>query len=351
MLFGFSVMRMRNVGAIFAVSGALVAAYLGWTAHRIGFGILVSDANWPREWPYPDRWVFAYERWLDSERPAASGEHKMIGESRAVEARACFAAVAVAALAVVGSCLWAIGCWNSTVKFRLTGQAADYADGLAPGPDCRPRSRLVRAWDHFAAATSMARRSFLRAGLPAGLVAVLGLAGLSAWPARTADPGPPVRLRAIHCEHLKLPIRGWVLWAKEGEIIVQVLGLDGTAIRQLQSGQPLEVPLPFSEWRYRLSLSPEQWQEIERLVGAHDFWRLNDRLRPRYGANESTLIRAVPTGGPAVEVAVWTPSDHRDFEQIYNYLQSLLPGPNEAQLVYEGPHDQHWKPEGFGAPR
>jgi hypothetical protein len=109
--------------------------------------------------------------------------------------------------------------------------------------------------------------------------------------------------------------------------------------------------LPFRERRYRLALSPEQWAEAERLAGAQDFLRLNDRLRPRYGKNEQTLIEVCPRSGPGVAVATWAPADHPDFLALYSYVQGLCAEPDDRHLVYEGPFDWDWRPEGFDRPR
>jgi hypothetical protein len=60
--------------------GLLGTLYFGWTWHRLSERVLVADNNWPRPWPYPDRWLSAVEQWFDARNPAPADNIKIHGE-------------------------------------------------------------------------------------------------------------------------------------------------------------------------------------------------------------------------------------------------------------------------------
>ena len=328
-------MRMINITAVLMVIATLVSAYMGWATHRISPGVLASNDRWPRPWPYPDGWLFAWERKLEETGRYYPIDYKGTGQIERLAKRVRRLAWSAGGIAAVSALLWMFACWRGSAQHRLTGAAADYADGLAPGSDGRAQSRLARARDRLGEAVRLAPQSFIRRGLPAGVVAGFALAGLSLWPDKVAEPTPPVSLKTIHASFLH-PQRsfyvgewGWAFSAKA----------DGTAILQ-------EVDSPGSwERRYQLTLTTSQWREVERLVGQHDFLRLGNRLRPRYGQGTVASVRVILSSGQEVSNRVNKPQDHPDFQAIYEYLKSLGTVPAGREPSYEGPKGR--MPDGF----
>jgi hypothetical protein len=330
-------MRTSNITASLMVGATLVAIYMAWATQRISPSVLAGDDRWPRPWPYPDGWLFAWERKLESTRQFFPIESKGMGQTERLMVRVRRLEWSAGGVAATSALVWMLVCWRASSRHRLTGAAADYADGLVPGSDGLPQSRLARSGDRFGAAVRQARRSLVRAGFPAGLVAGLALAGLSSWPDKAAEPTPPVPLMRIHASFFSLKTSfyggdsGWALWAKA----------DGTAIFQEVS----PALRGERERRYQLTLTASQWREIERLIGEHDFLRLGDRLRPRPGRGTIASVSVVPSSGPVVSIRVSKPEDHPDFQAVFEYLRGLWTGPAGKEPVYVGPFER--APEGF----
>ena len=341
-------MRLIHITATLMVSATLVSAYMGWATHRISPGVLASNDRWPRPWPYPDGWLFAWERDLDPIRryyPNHPIADKGIGETERLTKRVRRLAWGSSGLAAASALLWMLACWRRSAQHRLSGAPADCADGLVPGPDGLAPSELARAWDRLGEVVRLAQRSLVRRGLPAGFVTGLVLAGLSLWPDKVAEPTPPVPLKCVHASFFHFQTgkftggrKGWAFWAKA----------DGTAI--LQEIDPVGPGQFFSsngwERRYHLTMTASQWQEIERLLGHHDFLRLGNRLRPRYGQGTKARIWVIPTSGRAVSIEMGKPQDHPDFQAVFEYLEGLLTGRAGQKPVYEGPY-HYWHPKGF----
>jgi hypothetical protein len=112
----------RLLGALVIVCGLALVVYLGWCQRRLSMPVLLSDAAWPRSWPYPDRWL---ERWLDrleKEHPTPPGYIKPEGELYRLMGRlnACtLSAVGLIALGVV-ILFWPQiarrSCWASVLR-------------------------------------------------------------------------------------------------------------------------------------------------------------------------------------------------------------------------------------------
>jgi len=60
------------------LSGLLSAVYLGWILHRSR--MFIADKLWPRPWPFPDKLIEHWERWLDAAHPTPPGFIKVDGE-------------------------------------------------------------------------------------------------------------------------------------------------------------------------------------------------------------------------------------------------------------------------------
>jgi hypothetical protein len=322
---------MSKITAGLMVCATLIAVYMGWAIQRISTDVLGSDDPWPRSWPYPDGWLFAWERKLEATRRYYPIDYKGRGQIERLEVRVRRLAWCAGGLAAVNALLWMLACWRfAFFGHRLTGVRADYADGLVPGLAGLAPSGLARAWDCLGVAIRHGRRTLIRPGLPAGLVTGLTLAGLSLWPDKAAEPTPPVPITSIQASffHLRSSYysgdSGWAFWARA----------DGTAILQEVS------PALVGEWekRYQFALTTSQMRELERLLGQHDFLRLGERLRPRDNRERTmATVWAVLPSGQEVSIRVNRPQDHPDFHAVFEYLQGLWIKSARGEPVYVGP--------------
>lgn len=95
---------MRIIARIIAVLLLVCSCYLFWAWHRSDLWNIGHDASWPHGFPYPDKAVFALERFRDQARPAPKGHIKLHGEFPRVQnaigitALLCAAAGALCAL-------------------------------------------------------------------------------------------------------------------------------------------------------------------------------------------------------------------------------------------------------------
>lgn len=63
------------------LGGSLLASYLCWAFHRTTIAGLIDGAHqWPRPFPYPDRWLGWWEPKLDAAHPVSPGFIKLDGE-------------------------------------------------------------------------------------------------------------------------------------------------------------------------------------------------------------------------------------------------------------------------------
>jgi hypothetical protein len=72
-----SVRRFYYILAITGLGGLL---YFGWSYHRVSTKVMITDRSWPRQFPYPDRWLLALNNWYDARYPAPRGTIKLHGE-------------------------------------------------------------------------------------------------------------------------------------------------------------------------------------------------------------------------------------------------------------------------------
>jgi hypothetical protein len=78
-------MRWRALSLFLGIACLLLASYLGWALHRISDSVLwrearISNAAWPRPWPYPDEWLWRWHDQLHIEHPSPPNTLKMRGE-------------------------------------------------------------------------------------------------------------------------------------------------------------------------------------------------------------------------------------------------------------------------------
>lgn len=150
-------------------------------------------------------------------------------------------------------------------------------------------------------------------------------------------PGPPVPLKSFTLHDVQGLFGGHAIWVAE----------DRTAFVQVV-GRPPAGQSGLWEKRYKVTLTPEQWSEVERLVGAHHL--LTAKMPERYGVPDEAhpIIVLVTKDGRTAKVRKWANDTHPDFDPVYAHLLGLCRA--EGELVREGACDWAWRPDGFGAP-
>ena len=148
-----------------------------------------------------------------------------------------------------------------------------------------------------------------------------------------AQPRTPVRLRQFVLQDVQGLFGGQSIWAAE----------DRTAYVQRVGHKQGERGL--WETRYKLTLSPEQWAEVERLVGAHNLLNYKMRERPGVPDEARPMITLVTRAGTTTTAAKWANDKHPDFDPVYEYLLGLCR--TDGQLLREGEYDWKWRPAGF----
>lgn len=371
-------MPRYHVGVVLTVAGALSASYLGWAYQRMHIGDNPYERDWPRPWPYPDGWLHTWERSVDANRAGSpdltgrvegaghghpdglvklSGDVGQPGKAETVQAWLCPAALIAAGIGLVGLCLWLPACRRAPDRVVLTGADADYSEGPEHGPDGTLVRRLSEP-ERAAFALSQPGRPFVRAGLPTAAVMGALLALLSAWPARSGRPGPPIPLRSVVLHDLSMTAGpnhfgcARTMWAtSDGEVIVRYVRLPMTG-----EGTPTGHR-GLWENRYRFTLAAGQWAELERLVGTHDVTRLRSRVRGRWGAvsDRLTVIAVGTQSGDSAVAAKWDPDPAAntnadpcpDFDAIKKYLHDICKTVLGLKPLYEGAFDPNWRPDGY----
>jgi hypothetical protein len=148
-----------------------------------------------------------------------------------------------------------------------------------------------------------------------------------------------VSLRSFVLHDVQGLFGGAALWAAE----------DRTAVVQL-IGSPPAGQSGLWERRYKVTLTEEQWAEVERLIGTHRFLTL--KTRERYGVDDEArpTIAVVTKAGATAKVMKWANDKHPDFDPLYEYLLGLCRNAKGQQPVHEGNYEWGWRPEGFELP-
>ncbi len=171
------------------------------------------------------------------------------------------------------------------------------------------------------------------------LASAVGACGCQPRPSAPTPTPPPVPLRTITLHDVQGLHGGRALWASEGgKAVVQVVG-DG----------PPEHP-GLWEKRYDLNLTPAQWAEAERLVGAHRFLTLKIEIRSALPDEAHPTIAVVTKEGAVAKVTKRERDRQPDFDALYGYLRGLPYAADRGKPVFEGAHDWEWRPEGFDRP-
>lgn len=127
------------------------------------------------------------------------------------------------------------------------------------------------------------------------------------------------------------------LWARE----------DKTAIIQLFSGHGGGM----REKRYQVKLTPEQWANVERLVGAQHFMSLVFPKRAGIPDEGGTIIAVTARTGQKKVILKFNKDRQCDFTQIHDYLFSLCRQVDGLQPIYEGEWVPMWHPDGMEFPK
>jgi hypothetical protein len=78
-------MRWRVLSLFLASLSFVMASYFGWASYRISGPVLFEEMragnpNWPRQWPYPDEWLWQWGDQLAAEHPIPPGSIKIHSE-------------------------------------------------------------------------------------------------------------------------------------------------------------------------------------------------------------------------------------------------------------------------------
>lgn len=149
--------------------------------------------------------------------------------------------------------------------------------------------------------------------------------------------GPPVPLRSFMLFDLSGFRGGDALW----------VGEDKTAIIQLVRGSHNGM----WEKRYQIQLTPEQWANVERLIGAQHFMSLIIPKRNGVPDEGRVTISITTKSGQTKTLTNFIKDRHLDFDQIYDYLISLCRQVEEIEPIHEGEWNPEWHPEGMDFPR
>ena len=151
-------------------------------------------------------------------------------------------------------------------------------------------------------------------------------------PLETAQPGA-VRLKQFALQDVQGLFGGQSIWAAEDRTTyVQRVGHE--------QGKP-----GLRESRYKLTLTADQWAEVERLVGAHNLLNAKMGTRPGVMDEARPAITLVTRAGTTTTIAKWANDKHPDFDPVYEYLLRLCRA--DGALIREGEYDWKWRPPGF----
>ncbi len=147
---------------------------------------------------------------------------------------------------------------------------------------------------------------------------------------------PPLLLRSFVLHDVQGLYGGQVLWAKDQETVVQVV-----------TNSPPDSGSSLWERRYQVQLTPDRWQEVERLADAHHFLALPSSSRPGLPDEGRPCITLVTNTGATIIVQRWAGDHHPDFDALHRHLLGLCCQVAKEKIVHEGPYDWIWRPAGF----
>jgi hypothetical protein len=164
-----------------------------------------------------------------------------------------------------------------------------------------------------------------------GFLVVAALTGCGMGdPDGRGTPGPPVPLKEATFHDFDRMQGGECVWVRA----------DRTAYVLVVQSQ--------KEKRYKRQITPEQWGEIERLVGAHDVLSLQQELRGTGVPHETMYaINLVAQDGRKVHLSKWARDPRPRFDPLASALLGIARARDERELIYEGDYDTHWTPDGF----
>ena len=169
------------------------------------------------------------------------------------------------------------------------------------------------------------------------------LAGCGAFshdPDGPGTPGPPVPLKQVVLNDAHGLWGGESLWLAE----------DGTAVVQVVS-EPPQGQVGLWEKRYRRKVPEAQRAEIERLVGAHDFFSLKAGF-PRTGVPDEAAhaVYLVAKDGRKLTAVKWAKDKRPRFDALADVLFGMMRTTEGRELIHEGLFDWDRAPDGFEKP-
>jgi hypothetical protein len=172
------------------------------------------------------------------------------------------------------------------------------------------------------------RTSFFASG-----VAILAIAGCS----ESRPPGPPVPLRSFELRDIQVLWGGVAIWASEDQsAIVQI-------VKQREGQGWLQ------ESRYKFKLAEGQWAEVERLVGAHNFFLLEmPPFKSSVPDRAVTSILVVSQSGEVAKAKKRSDETNRDLDPFVSFVRGMCRP--QGKPIYDGPFDPDWRPDGFEQP-
>ena len=139
------------------------------------------------------------------------------------------------------------------------------------------------------------------------------------------------------------PLRSLVLHDVQSLFGGRVLWIDSSLTAFVQT-----IGAGLWEKRYQTSLSREQWAEIERLIEQHQLFSLTlpDTFnRPGVPDEARPVIIVISPSGITNKLQKWANDSHPDFDAVYSHLLALCRA--DGELIYQGPFDWNWRPDGF----
>jgi len=122
------------------------------------------------------------------------------------------------------------------------------------------------------------------------------------------------------------------------------IGADRVAIIQVVDGDRKET-------RYRLTITAEQWAEIEGLVGANDVLSLKEGpFRTGVPDEPAHTIRLITKGGQKAKVFKWERDRRSRFDPVANALFAIARTKAGREPIHEGEFSGDWHPDGFEKP-
>jgi hypothetical protein len=175
---------------------------------------------------------------------------------------------------------------------------------------------------------------------PPALLMAIFVAGCGKSAAPPAPAGP-VQLRAVYVRDFSGFWGGRFMWAvRDQPAVIQVAGNPPVGAWGQDPGPQLW------ERRYHRRLTADDWEKAERLVGTHNFFKLESPKQ--FGPPDSAIweVVVVTQDGVRAKVSGWSGDNNPDFAAVFRHLQRLSREADEKPF-YEGRYNPKWRPDWF----